>query len=192
MARWQATFTWLPINGIMRIDGVMQVTFSERRDGRLLGLEFNDGSIKSKSEQIEAVPGVSGTALRCMPERGDCSLALRLACGAAGFAASFLGFFASLPGKDFSLAIVVARKENEVLHPRTRDASALDFHAEIAADSRGFLIVFHTERETARTGNGQGGRRASSPGFWTRRMSRSEAPALGHRRSTTRASTIGS
>jgi hypothetical protein len=42
MAHWQASFTWLPINGIMRIDGVMNVKFSGRKNGRLVGMEFNE------------------------------------------------------------------------------------------------------------------------------------------------------
>ena len=42
VARWQASFTWLPINGIMRMDGVMNVIFSGRRDGHLIGVEFNE------------------------------------------------------------------------------------------------------------------------------------------------------
>ncbi|MBU1176234.1 MAG: nuclear transport factor 2 family protein [Alphaproteobacteria bacterium] len=42
MARWQASFIWLPINGLMRMDGVMHVTFAGRRNGRLIGSDYSE------------------------------------------------------------------------------------------------------------------------------------------------------
>lgn len=42
MARWQAVFTWLPINGIIEMDGVCNVIFARREDGRLIGIEYNE------------------------------------------------------------------------------------------------------------------------------------------------------
>lgn len=42
MATWQASFTWIPINGIIQIDGVVRITFSERRDGRLVCSHFHE------------------------------------------------------------------------------------------------------------------------------------------------------
>ncbi len=42
IALWQATYTWLPINGIMRADGVCHVVFSERENGRLICGEYNE------------------------------------------------------------------------------------------------------------------------------------------------------
>ena len=42
MARWEASFTWLPINGIMHLEGVCNVVFGERENGRLIGIEFNE------------------------------------------------------------------------------------------------------------------------------------------------------
>lgn len=42
MARWQASFIWLPINGMMRMDGVLNVVFSGRKNDRLVGIEFNE------------------------------------------------------------------------------------------------------------------------------------------------------
>lgn len=40
MVTWQASFTWLPINGIMEIDGVFRLAFGAREDDRLLCSEF--------------------------------------------------------------------------------------------------------------------------------------------------------
>lgn len=42
MARWQAAFTWLPINGRMQLDGVMHVVFGEPRDGKPVGIAFSE------------------------------------------------------------------------------------------------------------------------------------------------------
>jgi hypothetical protein len=42
MARWQASYTWLPINGIIRMDGVCNVVFSKRENDRLKSCEFNE------------------------------------------------------------------------------------------------------------------------------------------------------
>ena len=42
MAHWTARFTWLPINGIMELDGFCNVAFARRENGRLLGSEFNE------------------------------------------------------------------------------------------------------------------------------------------------------
>ncbi len=42
MARWQASFTWLPINGIIRMDGVCHVVFDKGEDGGLMGVEYNE------------------------------------------------------------------------------------------------------------------------------------------------------
>jgi nuclear transport factor 2 (NTF2) superfamily protein len=42
MARWHASFTWLPINGYMRMDGVSHVVFGGREDGRLMCVEYNE------------------------------------------------------------------------------------------------------------------------------------------------------
>lgn len=42
MTTWQASFTWVPINGIIQIDGVVRATFSEKRDGRLVCSQFHE------------------------------------------------------------------------------------------------------------------------------------------------------
>lgn len=41
-AGWQASFTWLPINGIIEIDGVCRLTFGAREDARLLCSVFEE------------------------------------------------------------------------------------------------------------------------------------------------------
>ena len=41
VAGWQAKFTWVPINGIMEMDGVFRLTFADKgRDGHLRCSEF--------------------------------------------------------------------------------------------------------------------------------------------------------
>jgi len=42
MATWQASFMWVPINGIIQIDGVVRITFSDRIDGKLVCSEFHE------------------------------------------------------------------------------------------------------------------------------------------------------
>lgn len=42
VARWQASFTWLPINGIMRMDGICHAVFGGRADDRLVCIEYNE------------------------------------------------------------------------------------------------------------------------------------------------------
>ncbi len=42
MARWSAVFTWIPINGIIEMDGVCNVVFARREDGKLIGSEYNE------------------------------------------------------------------------------------------------------------------------------------------------------
>ena len=42
LARWHAAFIWLPINGMMRLDGVMHVVFGEPKDGKPVGIAFNE------------------------------------------------------------------------------------------------------------------------------------------------------
>ncbi len=42
MARWNAVFTWLPINGIIEMDGVCNVVFARREDGKLIGIEYSE------------------------------------------------------------------------------------------------------------------------------------------------------
>lgn len=41
-AGWRASFTWLPINGIMQIDGAFRLAFGERQGTQLLCAEFNE------------------------------------------------------------------------------------------------------------------------------------------------------
>lgn len=42
IAGWQASFTWLPISGIMQIDGVLRLIFKGRTEDGLLCSEFNE------------------------------------------------------------------------------------------------------------------------------------------------------
>jgi hypothetical protein len=42
MSTWQASFMWLPINSVIQIDGVVRMTFSERRDGVLVCSHFHE------------------------------------------------------------------------------------------------------------------------------------------------------
>lgn len=42
IATWQATFMWLPINGVMQLDGIARISFSERRAGRLVCSRFTE------------------------------------------------------------------------------------------------------------------------------------------------------
>jgi len=42
IAGWQASFTWLPINGIMQMDGVFRLTFTKADDGKILCTNFNE------------------------------------------------------------------------------------------------------------------------------------------------------
>lgn len=41
-AGFQAHFIWLPINGIMELDGVCRVRFERGSDGRLRGIKFEE------------------------------------------------------------------------------------------------------------------------------------------------------
>lgn len=42
VAGWQANFTWLPINGIMEMDGVFRMTFAKTDDGKILCTKFDE------------------------------------------------------------------------------------------------------------------------------------------------------
>jgi len=42
VATWQADFHWLPINGFIRIDGILKLVFSDRGPDGLICRQFNE------------------------------------------------------------------------------------------------------------------------------------------------------